>query len=158
MEKYFMHRIQEENGAYTKGIEIHDTLDAAILSFWGRMKLAYGASGITFMSCKITDSNGSVLRPYDLTWLADPTEEDAYFLHHIRLDGETFTKDIDTCASYETACAAYASQMEYGYNNSKHPNVKFVSCEVVNKRGEVMEPFNGTWAKPEEEPEQNQEN
>ena len=156
MEKYFMHRIQQENGTYTKGIEVHDTLDAAILSFWGRMKLAYGASGITFMSCKITDNNGSVLRPYDLTWLADPDEEDAYFLHRIRLDGETFTKDIDLCVSYDAACAAYASQMEYGYNNNKHPNVNFVSCEVVNKRGEVMEPFNGTWVKPEEQPAQNQ--
>ena len=157
MEKYFLHRIQQWNGTYSKGIEVHDTLDAAILSFWGRMKLAYGAGNVSFMSCKITDSNGSVIRPYDLTWLADPNEPDAYFLHHIRLDGETFTKDIDLCASYDAACAAYAAQMEYGYNNSKFPNVTFVSCEVVNKRGEVMEPFNGTWVKPEEEPEQSQE-
>ena len=150
MEKYFLHRIQQWNGTYTKGIEVHDTLDAAILSFWGRMKLAYGAGNVSFMSCKITDSNGSVIRPYDLTWLADPNEPDVYFLHHIRLDGETFTKDIDLCASYDAACAAYAAHMEYGYNNSKFPNVTFVSCEVVNKRGEVMEPFNGTWVKPEE--------
>ena len=153
MEKYFMHRIQEENGSYTKGIEVHDTLDSAVLSFWGRMKLAYGASAVTFMSCKITDSNGNVIRPYDLTWLANPETENQYFLHHIRLDGETFTKDIDICASYDAACASYATQMEYGYNNPRHANVSFVSCEVVNKRGEVMLPFNGTWVKPEPEPE-----
>ena len=151
MEKYFLHRIQQENSTYVKGIEVHDTLDAAVLSFWGRMKLAYGASGITFMSCKITDSNGSVIRPYDLTWLANTEEPNAYFMHHIRLDGETFTKDIDICASYDAACAAYAAQMEYGFNNSKHPSVTFVSCEVVDKHGDVMEPFNGTWAKPEPE-------
>ena len=53
--KYFMHRIQLESGSFSKGIEIHDTLDSAILAFWGRMKLAYDASAITFMSCKITD-------------------------------------------------------------------------------------------------------
>ena len=52
MEKYFMHRIQKENGVFSKGIEVHDTLDAAKLSFWGRMKLAYGnKAGITFVHC-----------------------------------------------------------------------------------------------------------
>ena len=149
-----MHRIQEENGTYSKGIEVHDTLESAVLAFWGRMKLAYGASGITFMSCKITDSNGNVIRPYDLTWLANPEVENTYFLHHIRLDGETFTKDIDICESYDAACASYATQMEYGYNNPRHANVTFVSCEIVNKRGEVMVPYNETWVKHEEEPEQ----
>ena len=55
IEKYFMHRIQKENGSFSKGIEIHDTLDSAILSYHGRMKLAYGANpAITFMDCKIT--------------------------------------------------------------------------------------------------------
>lgn len=150
MEKYFMHRIQEANGAYSKGIEIHDTLDSAVLSFWGRMKLAYGTSDVTFMSCKITDSNGSVIRPYDITWKADPDEANAYFFHHIMLDGQAFSKDIDLCESFDAARSAYAAQMEYGYNNSKHSNVSFVSCEITNKRGEVMEPFNGTWVKPEE--------
>ena len=150
IEQYFMHRIQEENGTYSKGIEVHDTLDSAVLSFWGRMKLAYGASGVTFMSCKITDGNGKVISPYDLTWLADPEVENQYFLHHIRLDGETVTKDIDICESYDAACASYAAQMEYGYNNPRHPNVSFVSCEIDNKRGEVMQPFDGTWVKPEQ--------
>ena len=153
MEKYFMHRIQQENGTYTKGIEIHDTLESAILSFWGRMKLAYGASTVTFMSCKITDGNGSVIVPYDLTWNADANHENAFFLHHIRLDGETFTKDIDLCDSYDAAKASYAAQMEYGYNNPRHANVSFVSCEIVNKDGVVLLPFNGTWVKPEPEPE-----
>ena len=131
MEKYFMHRIQEENGSYIKGIEVHDTLESAILSFWGRMKLAYGASAVTFMSCKITDGNGSVIVPYDLTWNADANHENAFFLHHIRLDGETFTKDIDLCDSYDAAKASYSAQMEYGYNNPRHANVSFVSCEIV---------------------------
>ena len=152
MEKYFMHRIQEENGSYVKGIEVHDSLESAILSFWGRMKLAYGASAVTFMSCKITDSNGSTVDPYDLTWNADANHANAFFLHHIRLDGENYTKDIDICASYDAAKAAYAAQMEYGYNNPRHANVSFVSCEIVNKDGVIMLPFNETWVKPEPEP------
>ena len=152
MEKYFMHRIQEENGAYIKGIEVHDTLEAAILSFWGRMKLAFGASGVTFMSCKITDSNGATVDPYDLTWNADANHANVFFLHHIRLDGANFTKDIDICASYDAAKAAYAAHMEYGYGNTKFPNVSFVYSEIVNKDGVTMLPFNETWVKPEPEP------
>lgn len=35
MAKYFMHRVQRENENYSKGIEIHDTLESAILSFFG---------------------------------------------------------------------------------------------------------------------------
>lgn len=157
-QKYFMHRIQEENSTYTKGIEIHDTLDTAILSFWGRMKLAYGGSpSITFMSCKITDSNGAVINPYNLTWNANSEYENVFFMHHIRLDGETFTKDIDICSTFDAARSAYATQMEYGYNNSRHPNVSFVSCEITDRTGSGMIPFNETWVKPEPEPEPEEE-
>lgn len=156
-QKYFMHRIQETNGVFTKGIEIHDTKDAAILSFWGRMKLAYGGSDATFVSCKITDINGTVITPYDLTWNATPEFANKFFMHHIRKDGDTFTKDIDVCDTFDAARAAYAAQMEYGYNNSRHANVELVSCKITDRSGSVMTPFNETWAKPEPEPEPEQE-
>lgn len=155
-EKYFMHRIQEENNVFSKGIEIHNTKEAAILSFWGRMKLAYGGNpAITFMSCKITDIDGNVVAPYNLTWNADPEFENKFFMHHIRLDGTTYSKDIDVCATFDAARSAYAACMEYGYNNTRHPNVTFVSCEITDKTGSVMTPFDETWksAEPEPEPE-----
>ena len=153
-EKYFLHRIQEENNAFSKGIEVHDTMDAAVLSFWGRMKLAYGGNpAITFMSCKITDVNGAAVTPYDLTWNANEEYENKIFLHHIRLDGENYNKDIDICESFDAARAAFAAHMEYGYNNSKHPNVSFVSCEITDRSGTVLQPFAETWVKPEPEPE-----
>ena len=144
-----------ENGTFSKGIEIHDTKDAAIISFWGRMKLAFGGNpSITFMSCKITDINGNVVAPYDLTWNAEADFDNRFFMHHIRLDGETFTKDIDICVTFDAARAAYAAQMEYGYNNSRHPSVNFVSCQITDRSGSVMVPFDETWKKQEEQPEE----
>ena len=53
MEKYFLHRIQIQSGTLSKGIEVHDTLAAAILAYHGRMKLAYGGNpDVTFLNCK----------------------------------------------------------------------------------------------------------
>ena len=154
-EKYFLHRIQGNNSTFSKGIEVHDTKDSAILSFWGRMKLAYGNNqDVKFMSCKITDSNGFVVRPYDLTWNEEGEYDNKYFMHHIRLDGETYTKDIDVCDTFDSARSAYATAMEYGYNNPRQPNVSFVSCEITDRNGFILEPFAETWIKPEEpEPE-----
>lgn len=153
--KYFLHRIQEENGSVSKGIEVHDTLDSAILSYWGRMKLAFNANpNIHYVSCKITDTNGAVIAPYKFTWKGNTSLfKDKYFMHYIRLDGETFTKNIDVCDSFNQAIASYAAQMEYGYNNPNHPNVSFVSCLVEDQYGAIMTPYNGTWKLPEPEPE-----
>lgn len=69
--KYFMHRIKEENGTFDKGIEVHDTFNSAIQSFHAYM--AYGFDNpkfpnVTFVSCKITDRSGRVLKPYDDTY------------------------------------------------------------------------------------------
>ena len=154
VEKYFLHRIQQDNGTFTKGIEVHNTLDSAVLAFWGRMKCGYNSPNypnLTFISCKITDGNGAVVAPYNLTWVKGETDG-TYFMHHIYLDGETFTKDIDICADFDAARTAYAAQMEYGYNNPRHPDVSFVSCEITDRNGDVMFPFCETWNKPEPEP------
>ena len=149
-QKFFMHRIQEENGAFTKGIEVHETKENAILSFWGRMKTAFGGNpNMDFVSCKITDVNGNVVEPYNLTWNKNEEFENKFFLHHIRKNGESFVKDIDVCASFDAARSAYAAQMEYGYGNTRYPEVELVSCEITDKSGTVMYPFNETWVKPE---------
>ena len=157
VEKFFLHRIQQDNGAFTKGIEIHNTVESAILAFWGRMKLGYNNPNypnLTFISCKITDGNGSVLAPYNLTWQKNPEEANTFFMHHIRLDGESWNKDIDVCADFDSARSAYAAAMEYGYNNPVHAGVTFVSCEITDRSGSVMLPFDETWNKEEPEPEE----
>lgn len=144
-----MHRIQIVNGTITKGIEVHDTKDAAVLSFWGRMKTGFGNPqnpGQTFISCKITDKSGNVIRPYEMSW----GNTDLFFLHHIRRDRETFNKDIDACETFDEARRTYADQMEYGYNNPNHSDVTFVSCEITDRSGSAIDPFCETWEKSSE--------
>ena len=150
--KYFMHRIQRAEGTFSKGIEIHDTLDSAVLSFWGRMKLGYNKTNNDYVSCKSTDENGSIVYPYDMTWIkeADEPEANKYFLHHIRKEGDTYDKDIDILDSVETAYGDFAAQMEYGYGNPIHPKVSFVSCYITDLLSGGMVLLNGVWAKHEE--------
>jgi hypothetical protein len=153
IEKYFMHRIQQENGSFSKGIEIHDTLDSAILSYHGRLKLAYGANpAITFMDCKITDSNGAIIGKYNETYSNDPGAENTFFQHYIRVDRETITKNIDVCADYNAAKAAQHQQLEYGYGNPQHPGVTMVSCMITDKSGAVL--MDETWKRPDNTDEQ----
>lgn len=157
MDKYFMHRIQKENGAFSKGIEIHDTLDSAVRSFWGRMKLAYGKNAaISFMHCKITDSEGNTVKSYDMIWKSPAETENMFFLHHIRLDDATFSKDIDTLESYDTARGDFAGYMEYGYSNPNHPKVSFIHNQITDMMSNGAELMTGVWVKPEEtvEPEE----
>lgn len=152
-QKYYLHRIQKEDGAFNKGIEVHNTKDAAILSFWGRMKLGYNNpqhQTLTYVSCKITDINGAVVDDYDMTWQKETGSE--YFMHYIRLDGETYTKNIDICETFEAAIGAFAAAEEYGYSNPKFPNVQLVSCMITDRAGAIMEPFNKTWMVPDPEP------
>ena len=159
MEKYFMHRIQKENGALDKGIEIHDTLDAAVLSFWGRLKLAYGKNpNITFMHCMITDADGNVVlapdgSPYNMTWKAESETENTFFLHHIRLDEKSWDKAIDAESDFDLARTDFAAQMEYGYGNTHHPNVSFVSDKVTDLMSGGLILMDGCWSKAEPAPE-----
>ena len=153
MEKYFLHRIQKEAGQYTKGIEVHDTLNSAILSYWGRVKLAYGnpqKPDMTMVSCKITDASGNVIEPYNMIWVGEKDLSNPIFLHHIKKDGDTFTKDIDICTNMNAAKISYATHMEYGYDNTRFPNVEMVSCMITNQDGFIA--MKETWTKSEEEP------
>ena len=155
MDKYFLHRIQRENGVLAKGIEVHDTLDSAILSYHGRMKLAYGANpAIAFMDCKITDGNGAIVGKYNEVWNAQPSAENTFFQHYIRVEGETITKNIDVCADHNAAKSAYHQQLEYGYGNQQHPGVTMVSCMITDTSGDVL--MDETWRAPEPEQEPNE--
>ena len=156
VEKFFLHRIQKENGDYSKGIEVHDTLDSAVRAFWGRMKLGFNNPSypnMTFVSCKITDGSGNTINPYNMTWLKEPEEGNTFFMHHIMLDGATFSKNIDVCNDFDYARYSYAATMEFGYGNPAHPDVTFVSCEITDINGMILDPFSGTWNAPEPEPE-----
>ena len=155
--KYYLHRIQKENGTFTKGIEVHEDRNDAIRSFWGRMKTAYNNpqhAGMNFVSCKVTDNSGRTILPYNATWLKENSEENnAFFLHSIKVDGQDVTKAIDVYNTQNEAMVAFATAMEYGYNNPKFPNVSLVSCEITDLLSGGMVLFSETWQKPEPEPE-----
>lgn len=154
--KYYLHRIQKDNGTYTKGIEIHTSLDDAIRAFWGRMKTAYNNPqnpGMTFVSCFIEDANGNVLTPYSATWLKENSgTENDFFLHSIRLDGENYSKSIDAYSTRDEAQRMFATAMEYGYNNPRFPDVSFVSCKITDLQSGGLILARETWTKPEPEP------
>ena len=149
--KYFMHRIQKNAEGFAKGVEVHDTLDSAVLSFWGRMKTGYGKTNNTFVACKITDEDGSFFPLHDLTWLQNGSEEqNVFFLHHIRKDGETYDKQIDVFDSLDAAYGGLAEQMEYGYGNSKFPGVTFVHCFITDLLSGGLILLERSWIKPKE--------
>ena len=149
-QRYFMHRIKKDNGTYTKGIEVHNTLDSAIGSFHAYMKQGYNNPNnptLTFVSCKITDINGSIIQPFDENWTKPGEEIMDFFLHNIEEDNGTFTKAIDVCASIESARSAFHNYMAYGYNNTKFPDVNYVFCMITGRYGDVEKKEN--WIKPE---------
>lgn len=136
--KFFLHRIRKDNGTYAAGIEVHDTLDSAIQSFHSQMKMAYNNPSypnMTFVSCMVTDSEDKIIPSYSETWNKEDTND--FFVHYIRKDGDTFTKGIDVVSDYGTACRSFHTQMEYGYNNTKFPNVSFVASQIQGGSGYI---------------------
>lgn len=69
--KYFLHQIKRTSGAYTKGIVISDTFEAAKQGYHAYLgAYAYGHDANTdFVSCMITDMSGQVLLPFSETWI-----------------------------------------------------------------------------------------
>lgn len=150
-QKYFMHRIKKDNGSYVKGIEVHDTLDSAILSYHSYMKLAYNnpqAPDTTFVSCLITNGRGDIVYPFNSVWQKDEQNGNVYFMHYIRNDNGSYTKGIDVFEDYGSAKQAYHAQMEYGYENTRFPNVSFVSGLITDVGGSIL--LDETWNKIEE--------
>ena len=150
--KFFLHRIQRKNGAFEKGVEVHDTLDSAILAYHGRMKLAGNPDtpNIDYVSCMITDGSGSVVRPFAETWKTDAIQGNVFFMHYCRNAAGAYTKGIDVCEAYDAAKQAYHAQMEYGYGNSKFPDMTFVSAQITDITGAIL--MSETWNLPEPEP------
>lgn len=134
--KFFLHRIRKEGDTYNKGIEVHDTLDSAIQSFHSQMKMGYNNPSYpntTYVFCMITDGQGNVVQDYNETW--NITNDSVFFVHYIRHDGDNYTKGIDVYDDYGTACRNFHSQMEYGYGNSKFPNISFVTSRITGASG-----------------------
>jgi len=134
--KFFLHRIRKDNGTYTAGIEVHDTLDAAIQSFHAQMKMGYknpAYPNLTFVSCLVTDSEDNVVEGYNETWKREDVSK--FFVHYIRHDGETYTKGIDVYDNYGDACRNFHTQMEYGYGNAKFPNISMVAAKITGSSG-----------------------
>lgn len=153
IEKYFFHRIKTEGSVDNKGIEVHDNLDSAIRAFYGYWTYAYNNSpNVTFVSCKVTDGSGATVGKYDMTWMKAGSTGNRFFMHYIRHDGDSFAKNIDIFDSFDAAKSAFGAQMAYGYDNPNHANVDFVSCQITDESGHILEPYNDTWNKPEPEP------
>ena len=151
MDKYFMHRIKEENGAFTAGIEVHDSKDSAVRSFHGYMKQGYGNPNfpnITFVGCRVENPQGGIDPEYDAIW-GSGDGGNKFFLHHIREENGVISKAIDAYDTMEDAEYRFHAEMEYGYGNTNHPNVTYQSCKITEKlSGIVLR--SETWVKPEE--------
>ena len=147
--KFFLHRIRKDGDSYSTGIEVHDSLDSAIQSFHSQMKMAYNNPSypnMKYVSCMVTDEEDKIVPGYNETWNKERTS--VFFVHYIRHDGETYTKGIDVKNDYGEACRAYHTYLEYGYGNSKFPNVTFVASKITNGSGLVHK--SEQWTKNEE--------
>ena len=135
-DKFFLHRIRKDGDTYTAGIEVHDTLDAAIQSFHSQMKMAYNNPSypnMKYVSCMVTDENDEIVAGYNETWSKEKSRD--FFVHYIRHDGDSYTKGIDVKSDYASACRTYHTYLEYGYGNSRFPNISFVSSKITNNSG-----------------------
>ena len=136
--KFFLHRIRKDGNTYNTGIEVHDTLEAAIQSFHSQMKMAYNNPSypnMVYVSCMITDEHEHIVPGYNETWNKEKAQ--VFFVHYIRHVGDTYTKGIEVHDNYGAACRSYHTHMEYGYNNAKFPDITLVSSKITNSNGLV---------------------
>ena len=72
--KYFVSTIHHDGYTYTKGIAIHDTLDAALQAFFNEFTAwAFGKrESCDYVCAYINDSNGAVVRPPEVWVKAEP--------------------------------------------------------------------------------------
>jgi hypothetical protein len=135
-DKFFLHRIRKDGDTFSAGIEVHDTLDSAIQSFHSQMKMAYNNPSypnMKYVSCMVTDGNDEVVPGFNETWGAKNIQN--FFVHYIRKDGDTYTKGIDVKNDYAEACRAYHTYLEYGYGNSRFPNITMVANKITGNSG-----------------------
>lgn len=71
-DKYFLHQIKRTDGAYTKGIVVADTFEAAKQAYHAYLgAYAYGHDANTdYVQCMITSMTGTILQPFSETWSA----------------------------------------------------------------------------------------
>lgn len=134
--KFFLHRIRKDGDTYACGIEIHDTLDAAIQAFHSQMKMAYNNPSypnMTYVSCMVTDEEDKVVPGYSETWEKEKVRD--FFVHYIRHDGDTYSKGIEVKSNYGDACRSYHTYLEYGYGNTRFQNVTFVANKITSSSG-----------------------
>jgi hypothetical protein len=135
-DKFFLHRIRKDGDTYICGVEVHPTRDSAIQSFHSQMKMAYNNPSypnMKYVSCMVTDEEDNVIPGYNETW--NPEKIHDFFVHYIRHDGENYTKGISVKSDYADACREYHTYLEYGFGNSKFPNVSFVANKITNSNG-----------------------
>ena len=135
--KFFLHRIRKDGDTYNCGIEVHDTLDSAIQSFHSQMKMAYNNPSypnMTYVSCMVTDEEDKIVPGYNETWNKDKTVHD-FFVHYIRHDGDNYSKGIDVKSDYGEACRSYHTYLEYGYGNTRFPNISFGANKITISSG-----------------------
>lgn len=74
--KFFMHSIRRTSGTFTKGIEIHETLEAALGSYYATLgNFGYGRSQETdFVQAEVTDMTGAIIAD-PVTWKKPETQE-----------------------------------------------------------------------------------
>ena len=151
-DKFFLHRIRKDGDTFSAGIEVHDTLDSAIQSFHSQMKMAYNNPSypnMKYVSCMVTDERDEVVPGFNETWGAKNIQ--GFFLHYIRHDGANYTKGIDVCADYATACRSFHTQMEYGHGNSRFPNITMVASKITGTSGYAHK--SESWTKEEDDEE-----
>lgn len=113
------------------------------------MKMAYNNPSypnMEYVSCMVTDENDKVVPGYNETWSKEKVRD--FFVHYIRHDGSNYTKGIDAHNDYGAACRSYHTHMEYGYGNSKFPNITLAASKIVSGSGSVIK--EETWIKPGE--------
>ena len=110
------------------------------------MKMAYNNPSypnMKYISCMVTDEQDRVLSGYNETWAKEGAND--FFVHYIRHDGNNYTKGIDVYPDYGTACRMFHTYMEYGFGNSRFPNITFVSSKIVGGSG--TEHKSDSWTK-----------
>ena len=103
-------------------------------------------TNMKYVSCMVTDEDDKIVPGYNETWSKEKVRD--FFVHYIRHDGSNYTKGIDAHNDYGAACRSYHTHMEYGYGNSKFPNITLAASKIVSGSGSVIK--EETWIKPEE--------
>lgn len=76
--KYFLHQIKKTDGTYNKGIVVADTFEAAKQAYHAYLgAYAYGHDANTdYVSCMITGMAGTIMIPFNETWIRPEVEEE----------------------------------------------------------------------------------